>query len=225
MNSKPGNLKPGKLEPVGLLCALPRELGELRDRTRAREEYQGLEFLELELSGVRAVACVGGVGKVMAARAAALLLDRAPRGLLVVGVCGGLRKELVPGTFVHCERAVQRDLWGGSGRETRATASWRGAWRDAAPGVEGTFLTADRAVFSPLRSWGVTRGYRELCVVDMETAAAGAVASAADKPWAALRVVSDQPSFRDRGAFQRNYPEQAGKAANTLEKLLTRLPI
>ncbi len=210
-----------KLDPIGILCALPRELGSLRDMSHASFTRQGLEFRELDFDGVPAVACVGGVGKVFAARAAALLGECAPRGLLVVGVCGGLRRSLVPGTFVHCHKAVQRDAWPGEGHTSQPDPELFSAWKRATPGVPATFLTADRAVFSPLRSIAVTRGHVGPCVADMETAAAAAVAVAAERPWAALRVVTDQPSFFDSGAFQRNYEREAGRAANTIQDLLS----
>jgi len=213
-----------KLDPIGILCALPGELGSLRDKSHSSFTRQGLEFREIDLEGVPLVACVGGVGKVFAARAAALLGECAPRGLLVVGVCGGLRRALVPGTFVHCQQAVQRDGWPGEGHTSQPDPEWFAAWKRVTPGVPATFLTADRAVFSPLRSIAATRGHSGPCVADMETAAAAAVAVAAGRPWAALRVVTDQPSFFDPGAFKRNYEREAGRAANTVPALLSAIP-
>lgn len=213
-----------KPDPVGILSALPGELGALRTSATSEFEVGGLRMLRLEFSGVPAVACVGGVGKVFAARAAALLLEAAPRGLLIVGVCGGLHRSLVPGTFVHCERAVQRDLYSGPGRVSEPTPAWSAAWQSVCPGERATFLTADRAVFSSLRARWITRNVSGLAVAEMETAAAAAVAMAANKPWAALRVVSDQPALFDRKGFERNYREVAGRAAETLLELAPNLP-
>lgn len=213
-----------KTDPIGILCALPRELGSLRERSHSSFTRQGLEMHELELAGSSAVACVGGVGKVFAARAATLLGECAPGGLLIVGVCGGLRRALVPGTWVHCREAIQRDSWPGEGHTSRPDPDLLTAWEAVASGVRATFLTADRAVFSPIRSMVVTRGYSGPCVADMETAAAAAVAVSAGRPWAALRTVTDQPSFFDSGAFRRNYGQQAGRAADTIAALLPLIP-
>ena len=210
--------------PLGILCALPRELGSLRDRSHAKFAIQGLKFFELEIEGVSAIACVGGVGKVFAARAATLLGEVAPRGLLIVGVCGGLRRSLRPGTMVHCREAIQRDAWPGKGHASLPEPAWLAAWREAIPGPEARFLTADRAVFNPLRSLITTRKYPGPCVADMETAAAAAVAAAAGRPWAALRSVTDQPSFFDSGAFRRNYGNEAGRAADSIESMVLRIP-
>ena len=75
----------------GILVALPEELGSLAERRVETKRAQGLEVLVLELEGgFRALACVGGVGKVMAARAAALLFSEGADGLLVCGVGGGV---------------------------------------------------------------------------------------------------------------------------------------
>ena len=208
----------------GILVALPEELGSLAERSVETKRVQGLEVLVLELEGgFRALACVGGVGKVMAARAAALLFSEGADGLLVCGVGGGLHHDLKPGTLVHCQRAIQRDLAVRRGRETEPTPEWLAAWEREASGPRATYLTADRAVFHPVRSWLVTRGRSEACLADMETAAAAAVAAQAGLPWAALRAVTDQPSLKATRTFHEHFATQAGRAASTVPGLLRSL--
>jgi adenosylhomocysteine nucleosidase len=210
--------------PIGILCALPEELGDLRERAGASRRRQGLEVLELDLGGVGGLACVAGVGKVMAARAAAVLIgEGAERALLVVGTCGGLRQNLVPGTLVHCSTAAQVDLAHRQGREIAADLALRQAWRRVAPGVEGWFLTADRPVLSLVRRIRLARAFAGPCVADMETAAAAAVAAAAGVPWAGLRAVTDRATFYGAAAFHLNFPSQAGRAADTVRALLAEL--
>ena len=214
-------------EALALLCALPQELGSLRERAVSRRLRCGLELLELEVGTARALACVAGVGKVMAARAAALLFSEgATGGLFVVGTCGGLRKSLVPGTLVHCTRAVQVDLAVRQGREVEADAGWRNAWQRVAPGPEGWFLTADRPVLTPWRRLRLARAFMGPCVADMETAAAAAVAEQGAVPWAALRAVTDLADPFRAGGFRRNFPLQAPRAADswiTLIEMLSRV--
>lgn len=184
----------------------------------------GLELREFEVHGERVLACVGGVGKVNATRGAcALLASGATRGLLVVGVCGGLRAHLGPGTFLHCTTAVQTDLARVEGRTTQASASLRQLWREVAPGPEGYFLTADRPVLSWWRKARLARAFAGDCVADMETAAAGAVAAAAAVPWAALRAVTDRADGLGGLLFKLHFPSQAGRAADTVPLLLARL--
>jgi nucleoside phosphorylase len=210
--------------PLGLLCALPEELGSLPDLARGKRSCHGLELLELEIAGRAALACAAGVGKVMAARAASLLLSEGARGgLFVVGTCGGLRSFLRPGTFVHCTRAVQVDLAVREGREVDAHAPWRRAWLEIAPGHEGWFLTADRPVLTPWRRLRLARAFAGPCVAEMETAAAGAVASRAGVRWAALRAVTDLADPFRAGGFHRNFGAQAGRAADTWIALVERL--
>lgn len=209
---------------MGLLCALPQELGTLSTSVAARRRVLGIEILELELGAARLLACVSGVGKVHAARAATLLLcEGATGGLLVVGTCGGLRQHLVPGTLVHCSRATQTDYAVRAGREVESDARLRAAWRAVAPGVEGWFLTADRPVLSLWRRLRLSRAFLGACVADMETAAVASVASRSGVPWAALRAVTDRSTEGGHVAFRTHFPSQAGRAADTVPRLLARL--
>ncbi|MCC7013650.1 MAG: hypothetical protein IT454_13905 [Planctomycetes bacterium] len=209
---------------IGLVCAMREELGQLEARAARRARHVGLELLEIELEGGPLLACVAGIGKVAAARAAAALVSAgAERGLLVVGVCGGLRGHLVPGTLVHCTTAVQTDFARHEGREVHSEVALRRAWRAVAPGTEGYFLTADRPVLSLWRRLRLARAFRGDCVADMETAAVAAVAAGAGVPWAALRSVTDQATGLGALSFKLHYRSQAGRAADTVPALLASL--
>lgn len=202
---------------------MPGELGSLREFVTAEREVQGLRLLELDLAG-GALACVGGIGKVNAARAAAILIGECrPRRLLVAGVCGGLKRHLAPGTLVHCERAIQTDLAVREGREVLADPQLRAAWSEVLPGTTGTFLTADRPVLSRWRRLRLARAFAGDCVADMETAAAAAVCRAAGVPWAALRAVTDGAGAAALLSFRKHYPSQGGRAADSVQGLLERL--
>jgi len=206
---------------IGVLCALPAELGTLAEHAVDRRRRSGLEILELDLGGELALACVAGVGKVAAARAAALLLaEGTAKGLLVVGTCGSLGRGQGVGTLVHCHTAFQVDLSVREGRSVETDATWRGAWRAAVEGPEAWFLTADRPVTGLWRRRSLSRAFPGPAVVDMETTAVGAVACAAGLPWAALRVVTDRAGPRTPQSFARNYPTLAGLPADTLVQLV-----
>lgn len=207
--------------PVGLVCALPEELGSLVERVEARRRVHGLELGELQLGRARVLACVAGIGKVAAARASSVLVaEGARRALLVVGTCGGLRQSLRPGTFVHCTFAVQTDLAVREGRLVESDPAWRARWLAAAPGCEGWFLTADRPVLSLWRRARLARAFAGPCVADMETAAVAWVARASGVPWAGLRAVTDRASGAALASFLRHFPTQAGRAADTVGTLL-----
>jgi adenosylhomocysteine nucleosidase len=218
---------------------MPEELGSMRERARAPVRVvQGLELFDLELDSRavigaeairagpppthRALAVVSGIGKVAAARAATLLIEHGARdALLVVGTCGGLTRELLPGTLIHAARAIQVDFAVRAGREFDSDPVWRSAWMRVAPGKEGRFLTADQPVVSFWRRRKLARAYAGACVADMETAAVAWVASAAGVPWAALRAVTDACDARTRATFAHHYPTQAGRAADTVPALLS----
>lgn len=210
--------------PFAVLAALAAELEPLEEHVRARRRVQGLELLTLEFGGTRAVACVAGVGKVNAAHAAATLLaESSGGGLFIVGVCGGLRRGLVPGTLVHCTRAVQTDSSLRREREVESDAALRAAWQCQVTGEAGWFLTADRPVLSLWRRLRLARAFLGPCVADMETAAAAAVARRAGVPWAALRAVTDQATAGALASFHAHFPAQAGRAAASLPGLLQTL--
>ncbi|MBK8178982.1 MAG: hypothetical protein IPK67_08855 [Planctomycetes bacterium] len=224
MGSPPRSEEEQSRPPYAVLAALPQELSVLSERRVGAERIQGLEILELDLGAARVVACVGGVGKVNAAHATGVLLSRGgERGLFVVGVCGGLRRHLAPGTLVHCERAVQADLALREEREIQSDGELSRVWREVAQGRSGWFLTADRPVLSLWRRLRLARAFQGDCVADMETAAAARVARRAGVPWAALRAVTDGATEGGLLEFRRNFALQAGRAAATLPGLLERL--
>jgi len=208
-------------QAIGILCALPEELGSLREHARTTRTRAGLAIHELEIAGQPALACVSGVGKVMAARAAALLCaEGAERALLVVGPCGGLRAELGPGSLVHCTVAAQVDSATRHLRELRADEMLRTAWMKVLPGAQGWFLTADRPVLSLWRRLRLARAFAGPCVAEMETAAAAAVAFSAGVPWAALRAVTDRASHGAGASFRIHFGAQASRAADSIPALL-----
>lgn len=211
----------------GVLAALPEELGSLSDLALERRTRIGLEVLSLDpdrCGGFRVLACVGGIGKVLAARAASVLLSEGvDKGLLVVGTCGGLRQSLAPGTLLHCTIAAQVDLAHRRSREVPSDPVLRAAWRSVAPGPEGWFLTADRPVLSLVKRIRLARAYAGPCAADMETAAAAAVAAEAGIPFAGLRAVTDRATLFALAAFRANYRTHAGRAADTVSSLLATL--
>ena len=164
---------------VGILGALPGELGSWAGLGESLSSEAGLELRRVSSGGQEVLTCVAGVGKVAAARAAeALIRAGARRALLIVGTCGALERSIPSGALVHCKEAVQADLGVREGRVSTPDAAWSEAWRGVAQGVEAVFLTSDRAIFSPWRRWRARRACAGPCVAEMETAAAAACATA-----------------------------------------------
>ena len=98
--------------PIGLICAIPQELSDLRialehdERTR----FGGFDFDQGRLDGRPVVLAEAGIGKVNTATVATLLAARFEARILVFsGVAGGLDPDLAIGDVVIAERAVQHD--------------------------------------------------------------------------------------------------------------------
>lgn len=222
---------------VGLLAALPEELGPYRSRGCSIGRPLGVRIHGHGAAGtgVPLLTALSGVGKVAAAHAAAALLDAGALSLLVVGTCGGLRRGDEEGAMVVAGRCIQWDLGVREGREpvpdARIVRLWREVVPDAMPGV---VLTADRAALRWIDRARRARTFRagtaatqrlgvdenETVVADMETAAVGAVAERAGVPFAALRVISDARTGPWRGVARRL--SRSGGARETLVRNLGR---
>lgn len=102
----------GEQAPVGIICAIPEEIGHFGEAfARDREEvHAGFTFLHGTLEGVPAVLVEGGMGKVNAGLVATLLADRyGCRALVFSGVAGGVDPHLGIGDVVVGERLIQHD--------------------------------------------------------------------------------------------------------------------
>jgi adenosylhomocysteine nucleosidase len=98
--------------PIGLICAIPQELADLRADLEHDERVRigGFDLDQGRLDGWPVVLAEAGIGKVNTATVATLLAVRfGARTLVFSGVAGGLDPELAIGDVVIAERAVQHD--------------------------------------------------------------------------------------------------------------------
>ncbi len=102
----------GRAAPIGLICAIPQELIELRaalDHDQ-RSEIGRFGFDQGRLDGAPVVLAEAGIGKVNTAAVATLLAARFHARILVFsGVAGGLDPALAIGDVVIGARAIQHD--------------------------------------------------------------------------------------------------------------------
>lgn len=97
---------------IGILCAIPQELGHLRQALVGAELHAeaGLAFAAGRLDGHAVVLVGAGVGKVNTAMTATLLARVfGCRMMLFSGVAGGLDPSLRIGDVVIADRTVQHD--------------------------------------------------------------------------------------------------------------------
>ncbi|MFK8251489.1 5'-methylthioadenosine/adenosylhomocysteine nucleosidase [Ancylobacter terrae] len=100
------------MRPVGVLCALPQELAGLTAAldADATSTAAGMRFHAGRLDGHDVVLAQAGMGKVNAAIAATLLIERfGARAVVFSGVAGGLDPALAIGDVVLAEHVIQHD--------------------------------------------------------------------------------------------------------------------
>lgn len=98
--------------PIGLICAIPQELGHLRrEITGTRSEVCGqVSFDRGTLDGHEVVLAGSGMGKVNSATVTTLLADRfGCRTIVFSGVAGGLDPALGIGDVVIADRVIHHD--------------------------------------------------------------------------------------------------------------------
>ncbi|MFV3076174.1 5'-methylthioadenosine/adenosylhomocysteine nucleosidase [Niveispirillum fermenti] len=103
---------PRRTAPLGLICAIPEEMGEFSPlfRQEGEERIAGFRFLNGLLDGQPVVMVEAGIGKVNAAVVGTLLLHHlGVRGLLFSGVAGGIDPSLAVGDVVIADRLIQHD--------------------------------------------------------------------------------------------------------------------
>ncbi len=152
------------------------------------------------------VAC-HGPGPIRARAAAQALLDDGAKALASVGLAGGLKPILWPGTVV-----VARDVVTAGGTLYRSDEAWRGRLIRRLMGdddvVEGRLFGTDAPVLSAAEKAQLFADH-EASAVDMESHAVAAVAEQAQVPFAAVRAVADAPE-RSVPALARNGMREDG---------------
>jgi adenosylhomocysteine nucleosidase len=175
---------------VGIVAALPIEVGFLVDRLAKVRKYSGAghAVVEGECSGKLVALVVAGMGRESARRGAQLLLDgHRPRWIVSVGFGGALSPDLKRNDVVMATEVL--DL------EGRRFAIDVGV--GVGPGgqgpriVPGRLLTVDRIIRTAAEKADL-RGRFAADVVDMETSAVAALCSERLVKFLSIRVVSDE---------------------------------
>lgn len=92
---------------IALFYAMPSEIDSLIHGTQPLETVHGVSFYRVREN---VIACCGGVGKVNAAMAAALLIERYHPDLILNAGVAGCFEEVPIGTLVLAEGFVQHDV-------------------------------------------------------------------------------------------------------------------
>jgi len=184
------------LNGIGVVVALPRELpaGFVRVACQECLKPWAVAVYRLMTGPGQHVAVQAGVGRVRAAAAAHLLIQRfSPRALASFGFAGGLVPELGRGTLVigtavveaatgHTVAVADHDL---------AAQFYRAAVAKNLPVQRGIIVTSRHVVADPTAktALSVRSG---ACAVDMESAGIAEAAHEAGLPWVAVRAIVDR---------------------------------
>ena len=187
---------------IALFYAMPSEIDSLIQGAAPMETVHGVSFYRIRPN---VIACCGGVGKVNAAMAAAVLIDRYHPDLILNAGVAGCFEEVPIGTLVLAEKFMQHDV------DTTAVGDPIGMVSTVEK-VEFPTSDLERAKAAMDRTgrpyrvggvatgeWFATKGDRARWIaetfhpllVEMEGGAAAQVCLRNDVPFMALKSVSD----------------------------------
>jgi adenosylhomocysteine nucleosidase len=171
---------------VGIVAALPMEVGYLVDALRRVRKYHAasMPVIEGELDGKIVAIAIGGMGRDAARRAAGVLIDgHRPSWMIAAGFAGALNPELD-----RNDLAVPEEVFDSEGRRFAIA-------RPEALGIgikhsTGRLLTVDRFILGTAEKSGLHRD-SGADLVDMESSAVAALCAERLVRFLAIRVVSD----------------------------------
>jgi adenosylhomocysteine nucleosidase len=225
--------------PLGIIAPSTDECAPIQENYRRidAESIQGLTFFKGVLNGRPIVLVRCGVGKVNAASATTLLIERyRPSGILMIGIAGALSADVHPGDVVIAKACVQHDqgLLGDDGWRAKALESPIDATIEpseypadrallasaeqacVAPNtkiVTGTVATGDVFVSSS-RGRAIIRTQFKADAVDMESGAAAQVCWQQSVPFLAIRGITDMANNNAADDVRANFRRAANSAAS-----------
>jgi len=222
---------------VGILCAGDREVAPfipMIENDKVTEKAM-LSFHEGLIEGVQVVALFSGVCKVNAAIAAQILLDTYNCDVIInAGTAGAMNTALNILDVVVSEEAVYHDADAGiltdfhpwlkqacfKADQTLLTLAKQTAQRFSAEGkiVFGRMATGEKFIEDDQRE-EINARHSPLCV-DMETAAIAHVCHVNQKPFIAVRTITDTPDHSGAAAFEENCAKAAKISADFVRSML-----
>jgi adenosylhomocysteine nucleosidase len=210
---------------IGLISAIEEELTRFKEQAAIAEvvSQAGLEFHLGRLEGCDIILLRSGVGKVNAAVATQLLIDRfGARAVVFTGLAGTLVPYLKRGDVVISNFAVQHDIdltafgrrpgqLSDTARQIEADPALIAAASEAydqvaeAHGltsqmVVGTLATGDSFISDPSKIRWLQREFGAVAA-DMEGGAVGQVCAMNRVPFVIIRVISDTAGGEAAGQF------------------------
>lgn len=225
---------------IGLIVAMDSEF-ELIKQIFSDLQNINHRYLTLAKGNVgnnEIVLIKGGIGKVNAAAATVELINMFdPKIVINTGIAGGIDKKVNVMDVVLGEKVIYHDVWCGEGNEygqiqglpakfvaddnlMKAALSCKTNVRV----VKGTIVSGDRFVSAPDELYTIKNLFTDALAVDMESAAIGQVCHLYNRPFLAIRIISDTPGIDNHYQQYLNFWEMAPqKSAEIIKELLNNL--
>lgn len=230
------------MKKIGIIVALDEEREEivnLMNNIEVKQVYN-LRFLQGTIEGKECILIKCGVGKVNAARATQVMIDHFKVDYIInLGVAGSLNSLMDVGDVVIAKKVIQHDFDITAFGHSKGYITGVGAFIESNPDLVEEFSSVLEEV--PEKSYKIKLGIVAtgdiFCteswmkdkirakfnadVVDMECAAIAQVCYLNEKPFIALRSISDTPNGENVKAYNNNIKLASKRCANVLKEFLT----
>ena len=229
------------MKNIGIIVAMDEEREEiinLMKNTEVKQVYN-LRFIKGTIEGKQCILIKCGVGKVNAARATQVMLDHFKIDYVInIGVGGSLNSLLDIGDVVIAKKVVQHDFDITAFGHSKGYITGVGAFIESDAELleefsevlenmpEKTYkakvgIIATGDIFCT-ESWmkDKIRAKFDADVVDMECAAIGQVCYLNEKPFIAIRSISDTPNGDNVKIYDNNIKFASKRCANVLKEIL-----
>ncbi|MBY5981430.1 5'-methylthioadenosine/S-adenosylhomocysteine nucleosidase [Ferrimonas balearica] len=228
---------------IGIIGAMEQEVALLRSHLDdlSIDTIAGIEFYQGRLNGTDVVLTRSGIGKVTAAVATAVLIERYnPDSIINTGSAGGFAQELAIGDVVISSEVRHHDAdVTAFGYEIGQLPGQPAAFRpepklvDAAKAaiaevgevkaIEGLICTGDSFIADPQRTAVMLANFPAMAACEMEAAAIAQTCHQFGKPFVVIRAISDNAN--DDGAVDfDSFIVKAGEhSAKVVMAMLTKL--
>ena len=230
------------MKTVGIVVAMDEEREEIVNLMKdvELEQVYNLRFLKGTIEGKKCIVIKCGVGKVNAARATQVMLDHFKIDYIInLGVAGALSSMLDVGDVVIAKKVVQHDFDITAFGHSKGYITGVGAFIESNHNLLEEFssvleempernykikmgIVATGDIFCT-ESWmkDKIRAKFNADVVDMECAAIAQVCYLNEKPFIAIRSISDSPNGNNVSVYDNNLKFASKRCANVLKEFLS----
>lgn len=222
---------------IGIVFAMNEELIELKKEINITKEEKifDLNFYTGNLAGVKCILVESGVGKVNAARATQILIDKMNVSYVFnVGVAGGVASDLKVGDIVIGERLVQHDFDITAFDHEKGYIPNVGTFIDSdkflvelaseniKDAITGTIASGDIFCTEYIMGEKINKKFQALCV-EMEGASVAQVCYLCNVPFLVIRSISDVPNNSNVITYEEFLKSSSLKIALLMKEIILKL--